>query len=184
MSNQFEKITPENMFDSGDLKILICYLLDAIGEAVPATETAQLFHYEGIANYFDVQTAVFELEKDGYISPVSKDVYTVTPKGTSLSNTLKDTVSSVLRNKVYNAVIKMLSRYKTERDTNIEIEKTDGGALITCKITNAGKIFYSFQLLLPNVAQAEALKSQILEDPKYYYDSFIKTLTDGLKNNT
>ena len=183
MTNQFEKITPENMFDSGDLKILICYLLTALSEPVPVTETAQLFHYEGISNYFDTQTAIAELERDGYItvSEKAKDLYEITPKGISLSNTLKDTVSTALRTKVYNAVLKMLLRYKTERDTNITIEKTEGGALLTCKVENSGQTLFSFQLLLPGVPQAQALKTQILEDPKYYYDSFIKTLTDGLK---
>lgn len=183
MTNQFEKITPENMFDSGDLKILICYLLASLNEPVPTTETAQLFHYEGISNYFDTQTAIAQLERDGYIAPMetSKDMYEITPKGIALSNTLKDTVSTALRDKVYNAVLKMLLRYKTERDTNITIEKTEGGALLTCKVENLGQTLFSFQILLPGIPQAQALRAQILEDPKYYYDSFIKTLTDGIR---
>ena len=61
MSSEFERITPDDFYDSGDLKILICYLLSCIRQPLPATETAQLFHYEGVANYFDVQTTFFDL---------------------------------------------------------------------------------------------------------------------------
>ena len=124
------------MFDSGDLKILICYLLAALSGPVPVTETAQLFHYEGISNYFDTQTAIAQLERDGYIVPTetSKDMYEITPKGIALSNTLKDTVSTALRDKVYNAVLKMLLRYKTERDTNITIEKTEGALFLPVRL--------------------------------------------------
>lgn len=180
MNNEFETKTPENMFESVDLKILICYMLSSICEPIPATETAQLFHYEGIANYFDTQTALFELEKDGYIvAEKEKNMFSVTEKGVSLSATLKDTVSSVLRDRVCNTVLKMLSRYKAERDTDIEITKTDNGYLLTCKVTNNNEIMFSFQILMPDTLQATILKNKILEDPKYYYDSFIKILTEN-----
>lgn len=186
MKSEFEKITPENIFDSGDLKILICYLLDTLNEPVPATETAQLFHYEGITNYFDAQTAIYELSKDGYLEelPDQKDVYVITEKGRDLNRTLKDTVSLSLRDKTYKAVLKMLLRYKREKDTNILIERTDHGSLLTCKVTNKDDVLFSFQILLPNEAQANALREQILNDPKYYYDSFINTLTEDISAKT
>ena len=53
----------------------------------------------------------------------------------------------------------VLSRYKSERDTNIVIEKTEVGSLLTCKVTNNNAVLFSFQLLLPNDSQAEALKN-------------------------
>ena len=126
--NNFEKLVPEDLFFGGDLKVLICYMLTAVNEPVPIVETAQLFHYEGIANYFDTQTAIFELEKEGYIanSEKNKDMVVITPKGSNLSNTLKDSVSTLLRDKVYDVVVKMLTRYKAERDTDIKIEEKNG----------------------------------------------------------
>ena len=182
MKSEFEKITPENIFDSGDLKILVCYVLEAINEPVPATEMAQLFHYEGITNYFDAQTAICELEKDGYIAPTdeSKKMYKVLDKGVNLSKSLRDTISLALKSKVYVAVLKMLSRYKSERDTDIDIKKTEFGSLLSCKVTNNNEVLFGFELLLPNDEQANALKDSILEDPKYYYDSFINILTEEL----
>ena len=161
----FERIVPENLFDSGDLKILICYLIDSVGEAIPATETAQLFHYEGIANYFDVQTALYEWEQDGYITAGhEKGLYAITAKGSSLGNTLKENISISLRTKVYNAVIKMLARYKYKRDSDITIEAQAGGTLLTCRMANAETTLFSYSILLPNESQANTLKEQILKD--------------------
>ena len=178
----FEKITPEDFFDSGDLKVLICYVLSALNEPVPATETAQLFHYEGIANYFDVQTALADLEKSGHITAVegTPELYRITPQGVSLSATLRESVSATLRAKAYNAVVKMLARYKTERDTDIEITQSDSGFLARSGDT----VLFSFSLLLPNEAQALALRERILTDPKYYYDSFIALLTEELPSES
>ena len=180
--NSFEKLVPEDMFFGGDLKVLICYMLSALGEAVPVIETAQLFHYEGIANYFDTQTAIFELEKENYIetSEKSADMVVITPKGESLSSTLKDSISAVRREKVYSAVVKMLTRYKAERDTDIKIEEKPSGFLLTYSVSGGEEQVLSFSIMLPNMAQANHLKEQILKNPKYYCDSFIELLTENL----
>lgn len=182
MSQDFDKLIPEDFAYSGDLKVLICYMMNAINEPIPATETAQLFHYEGIANYFDVQTAIFELEQDGYIASAekSKDMFRTTEKGAALSRTLKEKLSATLRTKVYNSVLKMLSRYKAERDTDIIIEQKSGGCLLTCRVLSKEDVLLSFSIMLPNLSQANALKDQILADPKYYCDSFIKLLTEDI----
>lgn len=180
MKNEnFKNLMPEDFFDSGDLKVLICYLMASVKEPIPSTETSQLFHYEGIANYFDTQTAISDLQKGGYIEPTdeSQSLYKITQKGVSLSQTLKENVSIAIRTKIYNAVIKMLSRYKNEKETDIKIEKSGAGFLLTCTVNNSGEVLFSFSLLLPNESQALALKEQILKDPSYYYDSFINILT-------
>jgi len=181
--NRFDKLIPEDRFFGGDLKVIICYLLSAIKEPIPVTETAQLFHYEGIANYFDTQTAIYELEKEGYIEQPSnkKDMMTVAQKGIILSSTLKESVSIVLREKLYNAVVKMLARYKAERDTNIEITQGQSGYLLTCKVNGGEETLLSYSIMLPNMAQANSLKERILKNPKYYCDAFIELLTDDIQ---
>lgn len=181
--NNFDKIVPHDIFISGDLKVLICYMLTSLNEAVPITETAQLFHYEGIANYFDTQTAIYELEKEGYIvrKENNTDMIFVTEKGTFLSDTLKDSVSLILRDKVYTAVVKMLTRYKAERDTDIEITKEKSGYFLTYKVLGDEEPVLSFSLMLPNMSQATALKEQIIKNPKYYCDSLINLLTENIQ---
>jgi predicted transcriptional regulator len=180
--NRFEKLVPTDKFFGGDLKVLICYMLSALDETIPVTETTQLFHYEGIANYFDTQTAIYELEKEGYIEQSGKenDLMAITEKGKTLSDTLKDSVSAVLREKVYAAVVKMLARYKAERDTDIKIEQKESGFLLTYSVSGGSEDLISFSIMLPNMAQAKHLKEHILKNPKYYCDSFIDLLTENM----
>ena len=180
--NRFEKLVPTDKFFGGDLKVLICYMLSALDETIPVTETTQLFHYEGIANYFDTQTAIYELEKEGYIEHSGKenDLMAITEKGKTLSDTLKDSVSAVLREKVYGAVVKMLARYKAERDTDIKIEQKKSGFLLTYSVSGGSEDLISFSIMLPNMAQAKHLKEHILKNPKYYCDSFIDLLTENM----
>ena len=104
----------------------------------------------------------------------------ITEKGEALSNTLKDSVSAVLREKVYGAVVKMLARYKAERDTDIKIEERNGGFLLTYSVMGGEEPVISFSIMLPNMAQANHLKEHILKNPKYYCDSFIDLLTENM----
>ncbi len=168
----------QKVFDESDLKILICYTLGSLDEKVPATELSQLFHYEGIASYFDVWTAISDLEKEGCLEKSGKELYAVTEKGKALSYTLKESVSPILKKKVYTSALKMLKRYKSERDTDIEILKGDAGVTLTCSEKAGETVLFSFSIMLPDEAQALNLKEEILKDPKYYYDSFIKILTE------
>lgn len=177
-SKDFERIVPNNLFESGELKVLICYALSAVAEPVPATELSQLFHYDGIANYFDVQTTLAELEKNGYTKPEGK-LLLLTEKGAAAAETLKETVSAPLRGKVYNAVVKMLGRYKSAQDTSVELTRNAAGCLLHYRVTGASGDIIAFQIQLPSEAQALHLKEKINEDPKYYCNALIRLLTEN-----
>ena len=89
----------------------------------------------------------------------------------------------MLREKVYSAVVKMLGRYKAERDTDIKLEEKKNGVLLTYTVLGNQEALLSFSIMLPNMAQANHLKEQILKNPKYYCDSFIELLTENLQDN-
>ena len=41
-----------------EIRILICYVLDSVKEPVPATRLSELLHYNGLANYFEVDLPI------------------------------------------------------------------------------------------------------------------------------
>lgn len=175
--NEFERIVPQNLFQSGELRVLICYALSAVDEPVPATELCQLLHYNEVANYFDSQTAIAELEKDSLLVS-NKDLLTLTPKGREAAATLKETVSAPLRKKLYNAVVKMLGRYRSEQDTSVELARNENGCMLHYRVCGEKTDLLAFQIQLPSEAQALVLKEKINQDPKYYGDMLIRLLTE------
>lgn len=180
--NEFDRIVPQELFQSGQLRVIICYALAAVNQPVPGTELSQLLHYNNVANYFDVQTALSELERDGLLV-TEKDLLTLTEEGRSAAETLRETVSAPLRKKLYNAVVKMLGRYRSAHDTSVELTPNGSGWMLNYRVQGEHSNLLAFQIQLPNEAQALALKEKISADPKYYGDMLILLLTENRESN-
>ena len=178
MANKLEKIVPEDIFESGDLKILICYMLTSLGEPLPATELSQLFHYEGIANYFDTQTAIDNLLNGGYIKETSKDMFLATEKGADLAETLKQSVALTVRERAIKVVARMMARRRHEKETDIEITKTERGYNVSLNIIEGDSSLLQLSLKVADEISANFIKERILEDPSYVYAGLIELLLD------
>ena len=56
------------LFNTAEIKILICYILNAVKEPVPAAMLSNILHFEGIANGFEVSDAMASLAESGHIA--------------------------------------------------------------------------------------------------------------------
>ena len=78
------------LFNTSEIRILICYVLSAIDEPVPVNMLANILHYEGIANAFEVSDAVVSLADSKLIEQVDPkdDTYIITSSGRDIAATL------------------------------------------------------------------------------------------------
>ena len=167
------------VFGTADLKILICYILSTIEEPVPANKLVNLFHVEGIANGFEVSDALVSLEKNGQIKQVSEkeDAYVITPGGRDIARELSVTLSRTVRNRAYDATLKMMTLYKNARDTRFEITRENGKCYLSCSAIDGDAPFLTVKLLLPDEGQAEYIKEKFLSDPSGIFSKVIEMLT-------
>ena len=100
------------LFSTDEIRILICYILDSVKDAVPAQQLSELLHYEGIANYFEVSTAFASLEENGHIKKTDNDKYVITTSGSNIAATLKTSVPITVRDKTFALTVKLLSTMK------------------------------------------------------------------------
>ena len=49
------------LFSTAEIKILVCYIISSIDSPVPGQMLANVLHYEGIANCFEVNDAIDSL---------------------------------------------------------------------------------------------------------------------------
>ena len=167
------------LFNTAEIKILICYILSAIDEPVPVNMLANVLHFEGIANAFEVSDAVVSLYKSGKIMQTDEkeDTYVITNNGREIASTLKTSLSFSVKEKAYTAAIKMMSRFKNAKSTDFEITKEDTGTYITCTALDGTKPFFSIKLLVTDEAQANHIKEKFLSDPSNIYCELIELLT-------
>ncbi len=167
------------LFTTAEIRVLICYILSKIDDAVPGNLLANTLHYEGIANCFEVNDSIEHLCKSGQLELVSPedDTYRITESGKNVAETLKTTLSIVVKERAYNAAIKMVSRFRNTKETDIKISRDDNKIFITCSAIDNETPFMSVKLLVSDEDQAVHIKEKFLSDPIKIYSSIIDLLT-------
>ncbi len=167
------------LFSTAEIKILICYVLSAIDEPVPVDMLANVLHYEGIANGFEVSDAVASLEKSGQIVSVNakENSYSITASGKNTAQTLKTSLSSVVKERAYLAVMKMFAKFKHAKDNSFEITHENGSTYLSCSAIDNGKPFITVKLLITDEEQGYYIREKFLENPSAVYTKIIEMLT-------
>ncbi len=167
------------LFSTSEIKILICYILSAIDEPVPVDMLANVLHYEGLANAFEVSDAVVSLSQSGQIiaTDSSEQVYRITNNGRNTATTLKSSLSSVVKERAYLAVMKMFAKFKNAKDNTFEITHENGATYLSCSAIDNGKAFLTVKLLITDEDQAGFIREKFLENPSAIYSKIIEMLT-------
>ncbi len=167
------------LFSTSEIKILICYILSAIDEPVPVDMLANVLHYEGLANAFEVSDAVVSLAQSGQIVATDdgEQTYQITPNGRSTSTTLKSSLSSVVKERAYLAVMKMFAKFKNAKDNLFEITHENGNTYLSCSAIDNGKPFITVKMLITDDDQGNFIREKFLENPSAIYSKIIEMLT-------
>ena len=166
-----------------EIKILICYMLTMVKEPMTREQLADCFQKTGLVNYFDLNTAVDELLKTGGV--IYEDKYLdanalfITERGKGIALTLETSLTKSTRDRAVNSAIKLLSRARAERETTVDIIKTETGYNVTFVIEGFGEKLMSLSLYAPDALQAEQLKEGFLNDPAKVYESIIDHLVES-----
>ncbi len=171
------------LFSTAEVRILICYLLSSIEGPVPGHELANLLHYEAIANCFEVNESIAFLQQGGQLELVDEkeDTYIITPKGRDIAETLKTSLSYAVKERALRASLKMVSRYRNSKETDIKISREDGRTFITCTALDGEAPFMSVKLMVTDEAQATYIKDRFIDNPSYIYSEIINLLTKDMK---
>lgn len=167
------------LFSTSEIKILICYILSAMNEPVPVDMLANVLHYEGLANAFEVSDAVVSLAQSGQIvaTDETKQIYQIANSGRDTANTLKSSLSSVVKERAYLAVMKMFTKFKNAKDNTFEITHENGSTYLSCSALDSGKPFLTIKLLITDEDQARFIREKFLENPSNIYSKIIEMLT-------
>ncbi len=167
------------LISQAQIKILICYILDAVKEPVPSTRLSELLHYEGIANYFEVDSAFAALLKNGQIALQNEkdQTYTITQNGSAIAKELRRSLPFTIREKACAAAVKLLNRMKSSRENNIQINQNGAGYLVTCSVEDNGITMLSAGIHVTDLQQAQKMKDAFLERADKIFTDIVNTLT-------
>ncbi|MBO7179166.1 MAG: DUF4364 family protein [Clostridia bacterium] len=165
-----------------EIKILVCYMLSRVKEPMSRKQLCDCLQGAGLVNFFDLNEAIDDLLKQKMIQEeeyLGEKCLTATEAGKENAQTLETTLTTTLRERSLNAALRLLSRAKAERETKVDIVKTETGYNVTFAIDGFGENLLTLSLYAADILQAEKLRENFLNNPAEVYSKIIDLLTSG-----
>lgn len=165
-------VEPGGLRNKNDIGILICYMLDNVGKPFQVDDLVAVIQENGLANYFETNSAIAELEKCGNIkyTDEKQEYVIVTENGKTISRQLNTNLSLSIRQKAVGATLRLMAKRKVERENPVSIHKADGGGYnVNFRITDGMRDLMSLTLFVPDLSEANAVKRNFHNNPERIY---------------
>ena len=171
-------VEPGGLTNLQEIRILLCYMLNTVGQPVPRDAVTEIVIGGGMANYFDTKAAIEELLTQRHLTQDEDKMLAVTPTGAQIGDSLSVRIPYTLRERSVAAALKLLKRRQVEVDNKVDITKQEeGGYAVTCRVQDRGIDLLSVTLRVSDPWQAQQIKEQFLSDPALLYRSNLAVLT-------
>ena len=143
---------PEDPFVPGmltnlmDIKILICYLLNSVGEPMDKEQMIDMIFENDIAEYFDIRAAVMQLVENGNVTENSEGFIALTHSGREAAEQLESSLPFTAREKVVREGLKITTLSKRKKANKAEIEKTKDGVFVHCELLDDTQTVFEFKI--------------------------------------
>ncbi len=175
-----EGIVPGGLRDKNEIKLLVCYLLKTLKKSLTRTQLNEILSEYSVANYFEVNGAVSELISGGQvISEISEgdELITLTAKAELDVANIERTLPRSVREKSVAAAIKVLSRERIIKESNVEILPLDHGFHVKFTVMDMDTELLKITVYIPDEGQIETVKKNFFNNAVSIYSDIISSLT-------
>lgn len=172
-------VEPGGLRTKNEIRILICYLLASVSSPLSKSDILNIIQDNGLANYFEVTNALAELAEHGNVilSGENNEFCTASETAKLIAKQLDTALPPVVRDKAVAAAIRLLAQAKRERENKVEIKKSERGYDVSCHISGGDMELMNFTLHVPDMYQAQMVKSQFHCAPETVYRMLLALVT-------
>lgn len=163
--------------DLGQVKILICYMLQSVGGSLPRHLLDQALQSDGLCSFWNISAALSGLKENGMIEEINEgDMvgYAITPSGKACAAELETAVPFAVRERSVMRAAALLKKAKAVKENKISIAKTDDGYTVSCTIPDRNMELMTVRLGVSDSLQANLIKEKFLEDPAKVYQKVLE----------
>ncbi len=175
-----EGVRPGSVTTSHEVMILICYLIDQAGQPVSFQELNAALQSQELVNYFQFAETMESLRRSGHIRQEEyqgEPCYALTPLGKGVSDTFEAGLPPAVRQRATEALERILTLVRRQRENRVEIRQAADGWLITLTIPDIGSDLLSLTIFMPTQQECEAIRRRFLNDPMLTYKGVFALLT-------
>ena len=176
-------VRPGGLYDSREIKVLICYMLSGVPEPLSRDTVIEILTEGEMANLFEISAAIDDLTARGNLAETDGGLLTLTESGRTSAEQLYDLIPYTLRDRSQKAAMKLLARARNERDADVVITPLDVGYSVKCSIDKTDVPMMSFTLRVTDETIAKAVRERILDDPTAFYRALIALSTGDFSDD-
>jgi len=163
-----------------EIKMLLCYLLSALGQQISFDKLYEALSGQGLVNYFELAHILDKLLESRHISQKGEPPgeYTVTQLGAQAGKEFEKNLPLTVREKSLYACQRLLARER--RLAQVEITQTPregGGFELELALPGEEGQLMSVRVLCPTTQDCENLKRRFLNAPLTVYKGILALLT-------
>ena len=165
----------------GDVKALILYISNSASRPLTREHFTEIILNDGLVNYFDFSQALQELLQEGLLDITSAeedDKYIITNVGIQTEKLYEKNLPFNVKKKTLAAIAKVLAKIQHDSCTHTEINATDGGFLVTCRLTERELTLLEYTILVPDEMQAHIIADQFTKFPTQKYQAIMSSVID------
>lgn len=176
-------VRPGGLYDSREIKVLICYMLSGVPEPLSRDTVIEILTEGEMANLFEISAAIDDLTARGNLAETDGGLLTLTESGRTSAEQLYDLIPYTLRDRSQKAAMKLLARARNERDADVVITPLDVGYSVKCSIDKTDSPMMSFTLRVTDETIAKAVRERFLDDPTAFYRALIALSTGDFSDD-
>lgn len=179
-------ISPGGLTNDFEVKILICCLLDKIGEGLTFEQMNEALQRTGYVNYFEFTEAVSELKSSEHLKEVQDNkmgevLLVITELGRATANTFAKTIPRTVRDKTIKIAEEILRITKRKEEITVTYKKVHDGYTLSVSMKDVGTDLLGADLFVPTEKQCELIKSRIYANPADIYRGLLALFTGNYK---
>ena len=158
--------------------------MDTIGTAIGKDDLIDIIQENGLANYFEVSSALSELIKLNNVKYCDENSKTIeiTENGTMVSDQLSSELTESVKEKAVCAAFERIEARKIERENPVVISRAEGGGyFVNLRINDGTRDLMSLDLFVSTSSEANRIKKNFYNNPELLY-SVVLSAAIGEKN--
>ena len=165
--------------DMMDVKVLILFVMARVGYPVNVQQIYELCFQDDCLSYFDVCTAVPEMEESGHLKKTEDDCYAITDKGRETAKLVEDSIAFSVRQKAENAVDRFNRKVRRSSFVRTKVTERDSGDFsVVMSLDDEMGNLMTLELLAPNQRQANRLSRLMEKKAEAVYNLTMTELLD------
>ena len=169
-------VVPGGLRDKNEIKILICYIIEKIQTPLEKNDIILVLQAYGLANYFEVSEAFWDLESNGSIKHNSGAIE-ITPQGKIIVEELSKKLPSTVRDKALKSIQHYIERMKIEKENKVIIRENKCGFDVTCIISGGNFDMLKLTIYAPDKEFANTIKNNFYKNPGKVYEYILSLVT-------